>query len=208
MVVRAVDRGPAARLRERSRYATAAAALFAAVAMLAVDHRLGTHGVAASSAAPAQLAMLRRLAVEPHLIASRSNRRGCSIRARSRRASSSRRTRQARVPAGALGGARMPFAGPRTGWERSDQPLVTLPWLPAGHYRIRPRTRGPGGWMMLGIAQDQFSIWSGPIRGRRRDRHRPAGGHSCARRPRRRRRATRDRERGDRTGTLVTGEAG
>ena len=156
-------------LRERSRYATAAAALFAAIAMLASTIVWELHGVRGVVAAPAQLAMLRRLAVEPHVIAFQIQ--PTRVLDRSAVASSIFIEADAQG-AGARarpGGPRTPFtgAGLRAGLERSDQPLVTLPWLPAGHYRIRPRTRGPGGWMMLGIAQDQFSIWSGPI---------PAGG--------------------------------
>jgi hypothetical protein len=46
---------------------------------------------------------------------------------------------------------------------RGDHPLITLPSLPAGRYRLRPQLRGPGGWIMIGIGQDQFSLWSAPL---------------------------------------------
>jgi hypothetical protein len=136
-------------LRERSRYATAAAAVFAAAAMSASTVTWALHGVRGTTAAPAQLAMLRRLAHEPHVLAVQID----PPRLLDRRA----------IAANVFISVDAPGVESRARLGRGDQPLVVLPWLPAGRYRVRPRTRGTGGWMMLGIAQDQFSIWSGPI---------------------------------------------
>jgi hypothetical protein len=150
MVTRTIAGWPA--LRDRVRYATAAAFVFAAAAMTAATVVWTVHGSGGLVGPAAQLALLRRLAIEPRRVAlqlqpprwvdSRTMISGLHIE-----------------PDSAAAGS----AGPRGRTGRADQPLATLPWLPAGHYRVRPRARGTGGWLMLGIAQDQFSIWSGPI---------------------------------------------
>ena len=147
MVTRAIAGWSA--LRDRVHYAIAVALVFAAAAMTASTVLWTLHGVAGVVAPPAQLALLRRLATEPRVLAlqlqpprwldSTAMLSGLSIEP---------------VPSGAVPQG-------RTG--RADQPLATLSWLPAGHYRVRLRARAHGGWLMLGIAQDQFSIWSGPI---------------------------------------------
>ena len=147
MVTRAIAGWSA--LRDRVHYAIAVALVFAAAAMTASTVLWTLHGVAGVVAPPAQLALLRRLATEPRVLAlqlqpprwldSTAMLSGLSIEP---------------VPSGAV---------PRGRTGRADQPLATLSWLPAGHYRVRPRARAHGGWLMLGIAQDQFSIWSGPI---------------------------------------------
>ena len=46
---------------------------------------------------------------------------------------------------------------------RNEQPIAALPGLPAGTYRVLARTRGPGGWVILGVGQDQFALRSGPL---------------------------------------------
>lgn len=46
---------------------------------------------------------------------------------------------------------------------RSARPLVTLPAVPAGRYRIRPRTEGGAGLLMIGIAHDQFLLRAEPM---------------------------------------------
>jgi hypothetical protein len=151
LFIRSIADWPA--LRERARYATAAVAVFAAAAMLAATIVWDLHGVHGTVAAPAQLALLRRLAVEPRVVALQID----PPRLLEPRALAAKMFIDVDAPAAG--------SGARLG--RGDQPLVTLPWLPAGRYRVRPRTRVAGGWMMLGIAPDQFSIWTGPI---------PAGG--------------------------------
>jgi hypothetical protein len=105
------------------------------------------HGMNGVVPAPAQLAVLRRLATEPRVLAMQLE----PPRILDRTAM--------------LSGLYIASetASTRAGQGRSDQPLVTLPSLPAGHYRIRPRVRGQGGWLMLGVAPDQFSLWSAPM---------------------------------------------
>ena len=46
---------------------------------------------------------------------------------------------------------------------RSDPTIAVLPAIPAGSYRIRVEGGGPGGWLMLGIGQDQFALRSEAI---------------------------------------------
>jgi hypothetical protein len=41
---------------------------------------------------------------------------------------------------------------------RRDRPLLALPGVPAGHYRIHVQATAPGGWLLIGIAQDQFAL--------------------------------------------------
>jgi hypothetical protein len=54
-----------------------------------------------------------------------------------------------------------PMAG--TGSGRNEQPIVSFPAIPAGRYHVVTRTRGPGGWLILGIGQDQFALRSQPL---------------------------------------------
>jgi hypothetical protein len=46
---------------------------------------------------------------------------------------------------------------------RRDRPLLTLPAVPAGRYRVTPSGGGAGGWLMIGIAQDQFALVTAPL---------------------------------------------
>ena len=46
---------------------------------------------------------------------------------------------------------------------RSDPTVAVLPAVPAGRYRVRVEGGGPGGWLMLGIGQDQFALRSEAI---------------------------------------------
>jgi hypothetical protein len=43
---------------------------------------------------------------------------------------------------------------------RADPTIALLPGIPAGRYRVRVEADGPGGWLMLGIGQDQFALRS------------------------------------------------
>jgi hypothetical protein len=144
----------ASRLDDRARFATVVAATYAAAVMVATTVLWLLHGVNGITAAPAQLDVLRRLAASepllavgvtpPALLGRNDLLRMMQIEANSRFP----------VPAG---------QGRPAGLGRDEQPLVAFPAIPAGRYRVLARTRGPGGWMMLGIAQDQFAIFSGPL---------------------------------------------
>jgi hypothetical protein len=46
---------------------------------------------------------------------------------------------------------------------RNEVPIVALPAVPAGRYRITPQSRAPGGWLIVGIGQDQFALRSQPL---------------------------------------------
>jgi hypothetical protein len=95
------------------------------------------HGASGIAAAPAQLEFLRRVAKEPRALF------------------------LSMQPPAVLDASQVPstlrIEAP-VGVGRSDQPLVTLPSVPAGRYRVRPRTRNPGGWLMIGIGRDQFAL--------------------------------------------------
>jgi hypothetical protein len=148
----------AAWLRDRARFATVVAAAYAGAAMMAASLLWMLHGVNGITAAPAQLDMLRRLSANEPLLAigvtppARLSRhdllRMMQIEANSRVTAPTGPGRGG-LPSGGLG--------------RDEQPLVTFPAIPAGRYRVLTRTRGPGGWLMLGIGQDQFAIVSGPL---------------------------------------------
>jgi hypothetical protein len=43
---------------------------------------------------------------------------------------------------------------------RTDPTVAVLPTVPAGRYRVRIEGGGPGGWLMIGIGQDQFALHS------------------------------------------------
>jgi hypothetical protein len=136
-------------LRDRARLATTIAAVFAVAAMLALSVVWTLRGAEGLSPAPSQLDLLRRLARAPRVVAAqvappkvldRSTILGL-LRIES-------------VPRVAAGGG---------GMGRSEQPLLSLPNVPAGRYRILTRTRGAGGWLIIGIGQDQFALRSGPL---------------------------------------------
>ena len=146
VVVRALARWEA--LRSRSRYATAAAAVFAIAASAALTVVWTLGGVDAIAPAPAQLDMLRQLAREPRVLAARIE------------------PPRLLEPAAMLSMLRIeasPRPGGGTGTGRNEQPLVSFPAIPAGRYRLSIRTRGPGGWLILGIGQDQFALFSGAL---------------------------------------------
>ena len=135
------------RLRARSAYATAVAWLFAAGSMLAMTIVWDLHGANGVQAAPAQLDFLRELATTPSALTvqltppRRLDRQGvlASLRIES----------PARQVAGGMG--------------RNEVPIVALPAVPAGRYRITPQSRAPGGWLIVGIGQDQFALRSQPL---------------------------------------------
>jgi hypothetical protein len=101
------------------------------------------HGLYGSAAAPAQLEFIRLLSTDSPMLAvsvnppsrlSRNHVLGRILIAPDRRYT---------TPAGS---------------GRRDRPLLALPAMPAGTYRVQPRTRGPGGVLMIGIGADQFAL--------------------------------------------------
>ena len=46
---------------------------------------------------------------------------------------------------------------------RDDRPLFEIPRVPAGEYRLTPKVIDPRGWLMIGLARDQFSLRTAPI---------------------------------------------
>ena len=51
------------------------------------------------------------------------------------------------------------------GFPRDDRPLLTLPQVPAGEYRLRAERTGGAGWLMAGagVGRDQFALVTEPI---------------------------------------------
>jgi hypothetical protein len=100
------------------------------------------HGLDGSTAAPGQLEFLRRLSTDARVLV-------LSLDGRSRLDSNAALSQMQIAP-----GARYASSG----GGRRDRPLLALPAVPAGTYRVRPRTRAPGGILMIGIGQDQFAL--------------------------------------------------
>ena len=140
-LLRVLERSP--RLRTTASFGTAVSLAYASAFMLALTITWSLHGAERVNAAPAQVGLLRRLSSEPRLIAWQLN------------------------PFSSIAPDRVPSTlridpGRRFvtngGAGRNDRPLLTLPAVPAGRYRVRARTSGPGGWLMIGIGQDQFAL--------------------------------------------------
>ncbi len=140
-LLRLVERRQGA--RSPARFATAAAAVYALAAMLAIAVSWRLAGIGGREAVPAQLQALRRLAVEPRVVALDLTRSRAVTRDQ---AVSLLRLHPA--PATEPGGA-----------GRNDRPLFSVPAIPAGRYRIRADGAG-GGWWMVGVGRDQFSLRS------------------------------------------------
>ena len=134
--------------RSGVRYATVIAAIFVGMASVALTIVWTLGGVEPVVAAPAQLDVLRRLAREPRMMAVQV--------APPRVIDPAELLTMLRIEA-----SPRPLAG--TGSGRNEQPIVSFPTIPAGRYRLSTRTRGPGGWLILGIAQDQFALRSQPL---------------------------------------------
>ena len=125
------------------RLATLGILTFAAAAMAALTITWTVHGLDGSAAVPAQLQFLRLLSTEAPMLA-------VSVNPPSRLSRND-----------ALAGIRI--APDRryalsAGRGRRDRPLLALPAVPAGTYRVQPRTRGPGGVLMIGIGADQLAL--------------------------------------------------
>ncbi len=144
----------AASLRNRQRFVTVAALVYAAAAMAAASVVWGMRGTPGLATSSAQLAFLRRVAAEPRVVALELT----PPRALDRLEAPGR----LRIDSGPLVFGRLTFRvgdGPTTQENgRRDRPLMTLPAVPAGRYRVRPRATAAGGWLMIGIADDQFAI--------------------------------------------------
>ena len=162
-------------LRDAIRYATAVAAAGAIAFMVAVGVTWGVKRTETLSPAPAQLAALRRLAEEPRLVPVTLSPPGPVDRATL--------LAMMRIEAASRGGG---------GRGRDEQPMVSLPRLPAGRYRdLGPNAR-PGR-----LAPDRPR--TGSVRAAQRAADLPAGAardrfagcRARAGRPRRRRRAPR-----------------
>jgi len=134
-------------LRERVRYTTAIAALFAGAAMAALTIVWTQREAEVLSATPAQLHLLRRAASEPRAV-------GLQLEP-PRLLDRNRILPLLRIESPARGAA--------AGSDRHDQPLLSLPGVPAGRYRIHTRTRASGGSLILGIGADQFALRTEPL---------------------------------------------
>jgi hypothetical protein len=135
------------RFRGRGALATAVAAIYAAAAMVALTAVWTLHGASGLSAASAQLEFLRRVAKAPRALQ-------FAVQPPAR-LDASQVPGMLRIEAGRGSDG---SGGPSAPGGRGDPALVTLPSVPAGRYRIRLRTRAAGGWVMIGIGQDQFAL--------------------------------------------------
>ena len=135
------------RLADRGRLLTAVTSVFAVAAMLAITATWRIHGAGDLLAAPAELDILRRLAAKPRALA---------VHVTPPRVLAPGRLLELLTlePAMLRGGASR---------VRSDPTIAALPAIPAGTYRVRVEGSGAGGWLMLGIGQDQFALRSEPI---------------------------------------------
>jgi hypothetical protein len=146
-VLRSLERARA--LRTRGAFAAAAGAVYAVAAMAAITIVWTVNGVQGRIDAPAQLHLVRRLGTERHALL-------LQLPAL-RRLDVGAVLSQIRIepaPSTTLGGA-----GP------NDRPLYQIPSVPAGSYRVTPHGPNLGGWLMVGIGRDQFSLQSGPLAG-------------------------------------------
>jgi hypothetical protein len=133
--------------RDRAALATAAALAYAAAGMLCLTLVWGIAGAEPRQPAAAQLELLRRLGAERRIVA-------WSL------------PEYRRVPATDVPGMLRIEPQPSTapgGAGPNDRPLYQVASVPAGVYRLRPRTADTTGWLMVGIGRDQFSLRSGPI---------------------------------------------
>jgi hypothetical protein len=145
-VARTID--AKALLQDSTRFATVLAALNGIAAMVALTIVWDLHGVSGTRAAPAQLALLHGIATEPRALLAQV----APPRALTRDQAIGMLRIVADVRPGAAGGL-----------GRNERPLVALPSVPAGRYRVSVRTSGPGGWLLLGVGQDQFALRSEPL---------------------------------------------
>ncbi len=134
-------------LRTRGALCAATAGACAVAAMCAITIVWTLSGAGAVNPSPAQLALLRRLGAE-------------------RRVLTFELPGLRRVPADAVPAAFRidpPLSTTLGGAGVNDRPLYQVPSIPAGRYQLRPRGPAAGGWLMIGVGRDQFSIRSGPL---------------------------------------------
>jgi hypothetical protein len=140
LVMRVAERS--GRLAGRAAFGTAAAAMLAIGAMLASSIVWALQGSPGTTTTVSQLHLLERVAAE-------------------RRAVAFSLEERARVPLAELPGrvsialTRHPSARPAG---RDTPPMFELPPLPAGEYRLTTSGGASRGWMMIGIARDQFAL--------------------------------------------------
>jgi hypothetical protein len=133
-------------LRGRTALATVTAAVFAVAAMCGVTTVWALRGVDGLTAPPAQLELLRRQARDADIMAVQLQ--------------PPRQIEKAAL----LAMVRLePTLVVPAGRGRNDQPLASLPSMPAGRYRVSTRTRGSGGLLMLGIGRDQYALRTEPV---------------------------------------------
>jgi hypothetical protein len=125
----------------------AAAGIFALGAAGAASATWTLEGVSGRVATPSQLDALRTVSTERRLAAVRLP-------------SLDRVSRDRIAPALRISPERSLAPG---GAGRNDRPLFILPGIPAGEYRVIPRTRAGEGWIMIGIGRDQFAIHTEPL---------------------------------------------
>jgi hypothetical protein len=134
-------------LREPVRYTTVIAALFGVAAMAALTIVWSLRDAEVLLATPAQLHLLRQAATEP---------RAVGFQLEPPRLLG----RNSILP---LLRIESPARAAAAGSGRNDQPLLSLPGMPAGRYRIHTRARAPGGSLILGIGADQFALRTEPL---------------------------------------------
>jgi hypothetical protein len=144
-LLRSLERLPP--LRDRSAFATAAALAYAAAVMLSLTIVWRIAGAEPRQPVAAQLELLRRLGSERRVVA-------WSL-------PEYRRIAATDVP-GMLHIEPQPSTVPG-GAGPNDRPLYQVASVPAGVYRLRPRSADTTGWLMVGIGRDQFSLRSGPL---------------------------------------------
>jgi hypothetical protein len=131
-------------LRSRGSFATAVVALFLCSTMIAVAFVWRVHGTSAPRTAAAELGLLREVARTPRALA-------LSVSPPRLIAPEALLPLLTLEPAVVRGNA---------GRGRLDPTVAALPAVPAGRYRVRLEGGGPGGWLMIGIGQDQFALRS------------------------------------------------
>ena len=134
----------ARRLRQRGTFATVVVTLFLCATMIAVTVVWRLHGSVAPRPAAAELALLRDVARTP---------RALVLQVSSPRLIAP----DALLPLLTLEPEVARVSGARG---RIDPTVAALPAVPAGRYRLRLEGGGAGGWLMLGIGQDQFAVHS------------------------------------------------
>ncbi|MGH9310535.1 MAG: hypothetical protein ACRD1U_14245 [Vicinamibacterales bacterium] len=139
LLLRTVD--VSARLRDRTSLQTAAVAAIAVAIMTASTVVWAFEGSNGRRPVVSQLELLEALAAEPRVLAVALD-------------------RASRVPARQVPG-RLRIEMSRTASIRPtgrDATMFSVPPLPAGEYRVTVVPEGAPGWLMIGIARDQFAL--------------------------------------------------